>query len=157
MNRSGAAALAIFLLMVFAVGLAGSVSTAGSVKTWYPSLIKPSWTPPSWVFGPVWTFLYITIALSGWLIWRERARRNITAPMTVFFLQLLLNGLWSYLFFGLRNPGLALVDITGLLLLTAAYAVLSWRVSRAASALFLPYICWVGFATALNYGIWTLN
>ncbi|MHC9544553.1 MAG: TspO/MBR family protein [Vulcanimicrobiota bacterium] len=156
-NRSSAVALVVFLTAVSATGFIGSMFTFESVKTWYAALNKPPWTPPSWLFGPVWTLLYCAIAVSGWLIWRERAQKKILPVMGIFVLQLFLNGLWSYLFFGLHNPGIAFIDIVGLLLLIALFITLSWNISRIAAILWVPYLCWVGFAAALNYTVWTLN
>jgi len=156
-NRSGAAALMVFLIVVFATALIGSMFTVESVKTWYAALNKPNWTPPSWLFGPVWTLLYFAIAVSGWLVWRERAQKNILPAMVIYAVQLVLNGLWSYLFFGLHNPGLAFVDIVALLLMIVLFIALSCKISRIAAALWVPYLCWVGFAAVLNYTICALN
>lgn len=157
MHKYGAIVLIGFMVLTFAIGLAGSMYTGRSVQTWYPALKKPAWNPPSWLFGPVWTLLYICIAISGWLVWREAPEKTITLPMIFFLIQLILNGLWSYLFFGRQNPGAAFVDIVILWLLIALYAVFSWDVSRIASLLFVPYFLWVGFASLLNFSIWTLN
>jgi translocator protein len=139
-------------LLVLAAALFGGMFTPGD---WYASLEKPSWNPPGWVFGPVWTILYVMIAIAGWLAWRGRDRSRL--PITLWGGQLLLNALWSWLFFGLERPGAAFVDIVILWLLIAAFIVAAWRSSRAASLLFVPYALWVGFAAALNFAIWRLN
>jgi translocator protein len=141
-----------FGIMVLAAALFGGMFTPGE---WYASLEKPSWNPPSWVFGPVWTILYVMIAIAGWLAWRNRDRSKL--PITLWGGQLLLNALWSWLFFGREQPGLAFVDIVILWLLIATFIVSAWRISRAASLLFVPYALWVGFAAALNFAIWRLN
>jgi translocator protein len=142
----------VFGLLVLAAALFGSMFTPGA---WYASLEKPSWNPPSSVFGPVWTILYVMIAIAGWLAWRNRDRSRL--PIALWGGQLLLNALWSWLFFGLEQPGVAFVDIVILWLLIAAFIVAAWRISRAASLLFVPYALWVGFASALNFAIWRLN
>jgi translocator protein len=139
-------------LLVLAAALFGGMFTPGD---WYASLEKPSWNPPGWVFGPVWTILYVMIAIAGWLAWRGRDRSRL--PITLWGGQLLLNALWSWLFFGLERSGFAFVDIVILWLLIAAFIVSAWRISRPASLLFVPYALWVGFAAALNFAIWRLN
>jgi translocator protein len=139
-------------LLVLAAALFGGMFTPGD---WYASLEKPSWNPPGWVFGPVWTILYVMIAIAGWLAWRGRDRSRL--PITLWGGPLLLNALWSWLFFGLERPGFAFVDIVILWLLIAAFIVSAWRISRPASLLFVPYALWVGFAAALNFAIWRLN
>lgn len=121
---------------------------------WYQALEKPSWTPPDWLFGPAWTVLYILIAIAGWIIWNN-AR---TSPaMTVWFVQLGLNALWSVLFFGLHLPGLALIDLGLLWLASALFAFMVWPFQPVATALFLPYLAWLAYAFALNFAVWRLN
>ncbi|HEX7708944.1 MAG TPA: TspO/MBR family protein [Thermoanaerobaculia bacterium] len=142
----------VIAILVLAAALFGGMFTPGE---WHASLDKPSWNPPNWVFGPVWTILYVMIAVAGWLAWRNRARS--TLPVRLWGGQLLLNALWSWLFFGLKQPGFAFLEIVILWLLIAAFVVVSWRISRAASLLFVPYALWVGFASALNFAIWRLN
>ncbi len=144
--------LAVFIGLVAAIALFGAQF---SPDTWYQQLAKPSWNPPNAVFGPVWTILYIAIAVAGWLVWRAAGR--IMLPLHFWFAQLILNGLWSFLFFGLHRPDLALVDIVLLLAAIFAFIVTARRRSVVASWLFVPYAAWVGFATALNFSIWQLN
>ena len=122
---------------------------------WYAELAKPTWTPPGWIFGPVWTVLYVLIALSASLVWRAQPRFGL--PLVLWSAQLGLNTIWSWLFFGLERPGLAAIDIVVLLgtIIATAYAFV--RVSRTAALLLLPYALWVGFASALNIAIWRLN
>lgn len=123
---------------------------------WYTTIAKPAWTPPSWVFPPVWGALYVAIAFAGWLAWRKE-RRIVSPLMLVWLGQLMLNAAWSWLFFGLHRLTLALVDIVLLLGLILAFIVLAWPRSRPAAILFLPYLAWVGFAAALNARIVQLN
>jgi len=145
------------VVLVGAAALVGSLFSYDGTSEWYRQLEKPEWNPPSWVFGPVWTFLYILIALSAWVIWLRRDRANVWPALVVFVVQLLLNALWSVLFFGLRRPDLALVEIVLLLAVIVANLVVFWRISRLAGALLIPYLIWTGFATVLNYMIWRLN
>src|SRR5512132_1651696 len=145
--------LLIFLAMVAATALIGSQFGPGP---WYIALQKPAWTPPSWVFAPVWSVLYVAIAVAGWLVWRSKAV-SVTKPILLWLLQLILNGLWSWLFFGLHRPILALIDILGLLATICFFIVSAGKISRTAAWLFVPYALWVGVATALNFAIWRLN
>lgn len=138
-------------------GLIGSLSTAAAVPTWYADLRKPNWTPPSWIFGPVWTTLYVMMGVAAWLVWRKSGFVGAKAAMWLFFLQLLCNAAWSLIFFGLRSPGLAFAEILLLWGLILATALAFWRHSPIAGALLLPYLAWVTFATALNLAIWRLN
>lgn len=124
---------------------------------WYRALDKPPWTPPGWVFGPAWTLLYLSMGVAAWLVWRERGVQRAALPLAVFGLQLVLNGLWSWLFFGLRRPGLALAEIAVLWAAIAATVAVFWGVRPLAGALLLPYLGWVTFATALNAEIWRRN
>ena len=145
---------ALFLAATFSAAAVGALFMPGS---WYETLVKPAWTPPNWLFGPVWTALYIMIAVSGWLIWRQAETSHVRLALIVFAAQLALNSLWSWLFFGLQRPDLALIDI---LLLEGAIAwmiVLFWPLSRLAGALLIPYLIWVSFATLLNAALWRLN
>ena len=150
-------ALLIFFAICFAVGASGSIFTASSVKTWYPGLFKPAGTPPTWVFGPVWSILYLMMATAAWLVWRQRIHEQVWLALALFLAQLILNGVWSFVFFGLRRPGVALVEI---ILLLGAIAVTAMRFadfSRLAFWLMTPYGAWVFYASYLNFGIWRLN
>ena len=149
--------LAIFVAVCFAAAGVGSVFTASSVKDWYVSLRKPSWTPPGWLFGPVWTALYLTMAVAAWGVWRSAGLSGAPAAMVLFGVQLALNAAWSSLFFGLRSPEWALAEIVLLWLAIGATTVLFWRVRAWAGLLMLPYWLWVTFAAGLNYSIWRLN
>jgi tryptophan-rich sensory protein len=144
-------------LLVFAALVAGAAVSGAQFQPgdWYAVLAKPSWTPPSWLFGPVWTLLYIGIAVAGWLVWRKTGR--VDAALTVWFAQMVLNAAWSWLFFGLHRPDLALVDIVAMIVLIVAFIVLARGSSAVASWLFVPYLLWVSYATALNAAIWRMN
>jgi tryptophan-rich sensory protein len=146
-----------FLLAVFLVAAIGGIATASGVRDWYPSLNKSAWNPPAWIFGPVWTVLYLSIAVAGFLAWRAAGFRGAKWVMVVFTLQLMLNAAWSWIFFGLRQPGWAFVEITLLWLAIVVTAIALFRVSRVGGTLFLPYLLWVTFAAALNFAIWRLN
>jgi len=145
------------VLLVGGAAVAGSVFSYDGTSGWYRGLAKPEWTPPPWVFGPAWTVLYILIALSGWVVWLRRDRAVVWPALVVFVVQLVLNALWSVLFFGLRRPDLALVEVALLLSVIMANVAVFWRVSRLAGLLLVPYLCWTGFATVLNFAIWWLN
>jgi len=146
-----------FLLATLTVGAIGGIATASSVTTWYPTLIKPSWNPPSWVFGPVWTTLYVMIAFVGWRIWKLRPDPVATTTMRLFWIQLLLNAAWSPAFFALQRPGLALVDLTFLWLALVWIQIRLARSDLVSALLWLPYLFWVTFAGFLNLAIWRLN
>jgi len=150
-------ALLISFGICSAVGASGSVFTASSVKTWYPSLLKPPGTPPSWVFGPVWSILYLLMGAAAWLVWRQRIHEDVWLALALFMVQLILNGLWSFVFFRLRRPGAALVEITVLLAAIAMTAMRFAELSRLAFWPMTPYFAWVLYASYLNFGIWRLN
>ncbi|MDZ3838241.1 MAG: TspO/MBR family protein [Rhodospirillales bacterium] len=156
-RRSDLLGLAGFLLACFAVAAAAGAVTADSVATWYPTLNKPAFTPPDWVFAPAWTVLYAAMAVAGWRVWRKVGFAGGRNALTLFAIQLLLNGVWSFLFFGAHEIGIALIDIVVLLLVIAATTAAFWRIDRIAGLLFVPYLLWVGYATALNAGIWLAN
>jgi len=156
-RRRDLAGLAGFLLLSLVVSALGGLATATSVGTWYPTLAKPPFNPPDCAFAPVWTVLYGLIAIAGWRIWRLPPAPPRTRALAAFGVQLALNLLWSFLFFGLRAIGVALAEILCLLGAIAVTALLFWRLDRPAGALFLPYLLWVAFATALNASLWVLN
>lgn len=147
----------IFILLCFIVEFVGSFWIKEPVSTWYPTLAKPSWTPPDWVFGPVWTCLYIMIAVSGWLIYRAEYSHKRTIALMFYGGQLALNFIWSFLFFSLRSPALGLIDIVLLWLLISLTIIKARPVSPLASLLMIPYLVWVTYAASLNAGIWLLN
>ncbi len=138
------------------VGIIGSFFTYPAIPTWYATLTKPAFSPPNFVFGPVWTILYALMGISLYLVWTAEAKSKRFA-LTVFFLQLGLNLLWSILFFGLRNPGLAFIEII-ILWVSIIYTIKAFRpISKTASYLLYPYLSWVTFAAVLNYAIWMIN
>ena len=146
-----------FLLLCFLVSAIGGWVTAGSVKTWYPLLEKPPHNPPAWVFGPVWTVLYILMATAAWRVWRAAGWVQARPALILFFAQLGLNLLWSVLFFGLRNPTAALVEIVLLLAAILATMRVFRPIDQKAFWMFVPYALWVGYAATLNAGIVYLN
>jgi tryptophan-rich sensory protein len=150
-------ALAACLVATFAAALLGGLFTGSSVSTWYPSIAKPSWTPPAGVFGPVWTALYLMMAVAAWRVWRRDGLREARLSLAVFALQLGLNAAWSGLFFGLRAPALAFAEILALWVSIAATAVLFAARDRLAALLLAPYLAWVSFAAALNGAIAWMN
>lgn len=144
-------AILVFFALVAATALTGTQFRPGE---WYQTLAKPSWTPPNWVFGPVWGSLYIMIALAGWLVWRTG---DATLPLAFWAVGLVLNAAWSWLFFGQKMIGAALVDVVAMWCTILAFIVTAWGHSVPASLLFVPYLAWVSLATALNFTIWRLN
>jgi benzodiazapine receptor len=146
--------LILWVVVSLAAGWFGSRFLPGE---WYASLAKPSWNPPSAVFAPVWSTLYVLMGIAAWLVWRRAGFTGAPVALGLFLLQLVLNALWSYIFFGLHQPGLAFVDIVALWLVILGTTVAFWRVSVAAGVLLLPYLCWVSFASALNLRLWQLN
>jgi translocator protein len=149
-----ASALAGWLGVAFTAAAMGGFFFPGE---WYARLQKPSWNPPHGVFGPVWTLLYITMAIAAWLVWQRGGFAAQRGALALFLLQLLLNALWSPLFFGLHHPGLALIDLLLLWFALAGTIVGFWKARTFAGVLLIPYLAWVTFAGALNFAIWRLN
>lgn len=156
-SRRDLLALAVSLAACFAAAGLGSLATAPRIPNWYADLDKPAWTPPGWVFGPVWSVLYLMMAVAAWLVWRNSAGRERRLPLGLFAVQLVLNCLWSFLFFGLQNPLAALIEIGLLWAAILATAVAFRPRSRLAAMLLVPYLAWVSFAAVLNFAIWRLN
>jgi tryptophan-rich sensory protein len=152
------AVLVLFLTVCLSAGGVGSIATSRSMAEWYPILVKPLWNPPSWLFGPVWTLLYILMGFAAWRVWRSAGGfAAARTAMFLFFLQLALNAAWSWIFFGLRMPGVALFEL-GLLWIAIAATIRSFLpIDAAAAWLMSPYLAWVTFAGALNSAIWLLN
>jgi tryptophan-rich sensory protein len=148
--------LAVFIAINIAVSALGGWATAGSVGTWYQGLAKPAFNPPDWIFAPVWSALYLMIAIAGWRVWR-RGGAEVRGALTVYAVQLALNLSWSFVFFGARLIGPALAVIAVLLAAILANAALFWRIDRMAGALLVPYAAWVSFAALLNAALWRLN
>jgi tryptophan-rich sensory protein len=145
--------LAAFVAAVAVAAAVGALGVQGTASE-YQQLQQPAWAPPSWLFGPVWTVLYVMIAVSGWLVWR---RAGFGAALGLYTVQLVLNAIWTPLFFGAGRYGVAFADIVVLWLLIAATVLTFRRISRPAAALLLPYWAWVTYASALNLSIWVLN
>jgi tryptophan-rich sensory protein len=149
--------LVLVLLVCFGVAALGSLATTRSIGDWYAGLQKPPWNPPNWIFGPVWTALYAAMAVAAWLVWQRVGLRPASGALGLFAVQLVLNAGWSWLFFGLRNPGAAFAEIV-LLWVSILLTLLAFRwISPAAGWLMVPYLGWVSFAAALNFTIWRLN
>jgi tryptophan-rich sensory protein len=148
-------ALLAFLLLTLGVGALGNIAVQPSIPTWYADLLKPSFNPPNWVFAPVWTTLYIFMGVAAWRVWRITGTRSI--EMAAFAIQLALNCAWSFIFFSAHQLGAALVEILVMWVAILATLLLFWRRDRLAGLLFVPYLAWVSFATALNHAIWQLN
>ena len=149
-------ALAGFIILTLTVSAVGARVTLPEIAGWYAQLAKPSFTPPNWVFGPVWTTLYVLMAIAAWLVWRTRVPARIPA-LSAWGAQLALNLAWSLLFFGAHRIGLALIDIVLLLLAIVATMAFFARRSRVAAVLLVPYLAWVAYAAALNFAVWRLN
>ncbi|MCE9614766.1 MAG: tryptophan-rich sensory protein [Lentisphaerae bacterium] len=147
-------ALAGWMILTFCAAATGVfVSTGG----WYAELAKPSWNPPGWLFGPVWTLLYAMMAVAAWLVWTRGGWKAQRGPLGLYLAQWALNALWTPLFFGFHRPGLAFAEILVLLLAVVATMIAFRRVRLSAGLLLFPYALWVGFATVLNFTIWRLN
>lgn len=149
-----ATTLGLWIALAFAAALIGSLFSPGD---WYGSLRKPSWNPPSWIFGPVWTALYAMMAIAAWLVWKRGGFSVQRLPLTLYLIQLTFNALWSPLFFGLKNPGLAFLDIVLLWITLLATLLAFWKARPVAGILLVPYLAWVTFAGALNFTIWQMN
>lgn len=149
--------LIVFLAACLGVSAAGGAVTANSVGTWYQTLQKPPFNPPDWVFAPVWTTLYVLMAIAAWRVWRRQGLGGASRALALFALQLALNFAWSVLFFGLRLIGPALAEIALLFVAIVATAMAFWRHDRLASLLLIPYAAWVAFAILLNAALWRLN
>lgn len=154
-----AAGFVIFLLMCLGAQLTGSFLTMPAVRSgWYAALKKPVFNPPGWLFAPVWTFLFFTMAVAAWMVWRRESEEPLVKPaLLIFFVQLVFNVLWSAIFFSLQRPGAALADIVILWLLILAVVLIFYRIRRPAAWLLVPYLLWVLFAAVLNSTIWWLN
>jgi tryptophan-rich sensory protein len=158
LSRNLLIALAAFLALTVSAAGIGSAFTARSVRTWYPALRKPPGTPPASWFAPVWTILYLLMAIAAWNVWREGNGWDFATPaITLFLIQLALNAAWSAIFFGLRSPAWALLEIAFLWIAILATVIAFWEVSPLSGAMLLPYLAWVCYATYLNAGIWRLN
>lgn len=145
--------ISLFVFLVLTT-LVASTASAFVPGAWYEGLAKPEWTPPNWIFGPVWSLIYLFIAFAGWLVWRSQ---GLGPALFWWFTQLILNALWSYFMFGQHDISTAMIDISALWLAIAAFMLASWRVNRFAVLLFVPYLAWVSFAAALNFAVLQMN
>ncbi len=144
-------AIIVFLIVTASAAATGAMFQPG---TFYEGLTKPNWNPPAQLFGPIWTSLYIMIAIAGWLIWRKQ---GVTIVLGVWALQLAFNAFWSFLAFKMNRLDLAFYDIVALWIIIVLFIILAWPVSRLGAVLFVPYLIWVSFAGALNYTLWRMN
>ena len=156
-SHGDAVALAALLALSAVVATVSGVVTVHSVETWYPTLAKPPFNPPNGLFGPVWTVLYIAMAIAAWRVWKLRGQANVKSALGLYVGQMALNFAWSLLFFGLHYIGVALIDVLALLLALAATTIAFLRMNRVAGLLMVPYLAWVSFAALLNFEIWRLN
>ena len=151
-------ALFAFILLSEGAGTIGSIFTAPAIGSWYAELEKPAIAPPNWVFAPVWTTLFLLMGVAAFFVWKRGWRREgVRKALGVFLVQLILNVLWSFIFFGQHSPGGAFAEIIVLWLAIAATIIFFARISKPAAWLMTPYIAWVTFAAYLNYMLWTLN
>ena len=150
--------ISLVVVVCVTIGYLSGMVTRDSIITWYPTLVKPVFNPPNWIFAPVWTLLYVMMGIAAGLVWTSNSDEQTTKKAIGFFaIQFGLNALWSYLFFGLHNPLLALIEIFLLLLMIYETYVQFKKIDKVAGMLLLPYLVWVSFATFLNASIWWLN
>ena len=149
--------LVVFIIVCLGAGGLGAIATTPEIEGWYKMIAKPSWNPPGWIFGPVWTTLYIMMAIAVWLVWKQAGFKAAKLPLNSFGVQLLLNVAWSWIFFGMHRPGWAFAEIIVLWLAILATTILFFKKSKIAGGLMVPYLAWVSFASVLNFTIWRLN
>ncbi len=154
--KSVYAKIILCVIICTSLGFLSGISTADSITNWFQFVKKPSWNPPSWLFAPVWTLLYILMGISVALIWHSNSKSKKTA-IGLFIIQFILNLVWSIIFFNQHMPGLAFVEIIVMLIFIILTTVSFYKINKTAAYLLLPYICWVSFATVLNGTIWFLN
>jgi len=145
-----------WLVASFATGAIGGLASINAAG-FYGQLVQPPWAPPAWLFGPVWSVLFVLIGIAAWLVWREHGFRNARPALTLYATQLVVNALWTWLFFAWHQGAVAFAEITLLWLLIAANIAMFWRLHRSAALLLAPYLAWVSFAAALNFALWRLN
>lgn len=155
-NGQKFAGLVVWLLIVFAAAALGAAASINA-SAFYADLAQPDWAPPAWVFGPVWTVLYALMGIAAWQIWLAGDAQGSKPALIIFMVQLVLNALWTWLFFGWHLGALAFLDTVVLLGAILATITMFWRISWLAAALLIPYLLWVAFACALNYMVWQLN
>ncbi len=150
-------ALVVSLALCFGVAALGNLVTLSEIDSWYAGLSKPAWTAPNWVFGPVWTVLYLLMAIAAWRVWRKNPRQPVQRPLALFLIQLGMNCAWSFIFFGAHWIAYAAVEIVLLWCFILLTIIAFWRIDRPAALLLLPYLAWVSYASALNFALWQLN
>ena len=157
-NLNDVLKLIISIIICQLAGVFGSIFTTPAIPSWYATLVKPTFNPPNWVFAPVWISLYFLMGISAFLVWRKGIENpRVNLALRLFIIQLILNSLWSVLFFGFRSPLLGLVEIIILWIFILLTILYFFKVSKIAGILLLPYILWVSFAAVLNFSIWRLN
>lgn len=151
--------ISLVVMTCLVIGYLSGMVTRESITTWYPTLVKPVFNPPNWIFAPVWTILFIMMGLAGGIVWSkmESDEENVKKAFKIFIIQLGLNALWSFIFFYLHNPFLALIEIVLLLLMIFETYSKFKKIDKIAGYLFIPYLAWVSFAMILNFSIWYLN
>ncbi len=154
--KSQSLGLVGWLVATFAAGSVGAIASARAA-TFYGQLSQPTWAPPAWLFGPVWSALYLCMAVAAWLVWRKHGFRGARSALWLFIVQLLANALWTWLFFVLHHGALSLAEIALLWLFIAATVLAFWPLQRLAALLLIPYLAWVSFAAALTLSLWRLN
>ena len=158
MDKNKFVKLIAAILVCQLAGFIGSIFTVSAISGWYATIQKPLFNPPNWVFAPVWTTLFLLMGISLYLIWEKGLdKKEVKLAVSVFGVQLALNIVWSFLFFGLQNPFLAFIEIVLLWIAILATIILFYRISKKAGLLLFPYLLWVSFAAFLNYSIWILN
>lgn len=151
-------AFILSILITLSIGALGGYATAQSVRTWYPLLNKPAFNPPNWLFAPVWTSLYVLIGIAAYMVWVKRDRIvHFPRTVAIYFIQLILNLAWSFIFFYLHEIGFALAEIIVLLAVIILNAMMFYKIDKWAGLLFIPYILWVSFASFLTYNLFILN
>lgn len=151
--------ITLFISIIIAqlAGAVGSVFTAPSIQGWYAFLEKPFFSPPNWLFAPAWITLYTLMGIAAFFIWQKKGELGVKSALKLYGVHLVFNALWSIIFFGLKNPGLAFIEILILWVLIVVVACKFYKIQKLAGLLFIPYILWVTFATVLNFSIWQLN
>jgi tryptophan-rich sensory protein len=158
MKLMDAVVLAVLVIVCLGVGFIGSATTVQNIPTWFANLNKPFFAPPNWLFGPVWTLLYIFMGVAAFLVWQKGIKNNsVRVALLIFLVQLILNAVWTPLFFGLHWLLIAFIELVVLWLFILWNIITFYRVSPAAGLILLPYILWVSFASVLNFSIWWLN
>lgn len=156
-RRSGWLSLAAWVILCLSVGWIGAASNETAQSVWFQSLKKPSWNPPDWLFAPVWTALYISMGVAAWLVSRQPGQPARSKALTLFFAQLAANFAWTFIFFGAHRLDLAFLDIAVLWCLIVATVLAFLKLDKRGGWLLIPYLCWVTFASALNWSIWRAN